>query len=62
MKITIEISAEAINLVKELALEVSGKEPSKKELKKFFTQDVTGLYDDTFCENIDDAVECYFGG
>ncbi len=61
MKITIEISAEAINLVKELALEVSGKEPSKKELQKFFLQDVTGLYDDSFSDNIDDAVESFFG-
>ena len=61
MKITIEISAEAIDLVKKLAMEVSGKSPTKKELEKFFTQDVTGLYNDSFSENIDDAVESFFG-
>ena len=61
MKITVEISAEAIDLVKKLAMEVSGKNPTNEQLEKFFTQDVTGLYDDVFSENIDDAVECYFG-
>ena len=61
MKITVEISAEAIDLVKKLAMEVSGKNPTNEQLEKFFTQDVTGLYDDVFGENIDDAVECYFG-
>ena len=61
MKITITIPKEAVEAVKSMAREVSGKKPSKEELEKFFMQDIEGLYGDTFDEGIDDAVECYFG-
>ena len=61
MKITITIPKEAVDVVKSMAKEVSGKKPSKAQLEKFFTQDIEGLYRDTFDEGIDDAVECYFG-
>ena len=61
MKITITIPKEAVDVVKLMAKEVSGKKPSKEELAKFFTQDIYGLYGDTFEDGIEDAVECYFG-
>lgn len=61
MEITITVPKSAIKAVKDMALEVSGKKPSKEELIKFFMQDVEGLYGDTFDEGIEDAVECYFG-
>ena len=61
MKITITIPKEAVETVKSMAKEVSGKKPSKEELEKFFTQDIEGLYGDLFDEGIDDAVESYFG-
>ena len=61
MKITIIIPKEAVEAVKSMAKEVSGKKPSKEELEKFFTQDIEGLYGDLFDEGIDDAVESYFG-
>jgi len=69
MKVTIEISAEAIDLVKELAMDRSEKNPTKKELEKFFAQmgkeffaqDVFGFWDDSFGKKIDDAVDEYFG-
>jgi hypothetical protein len=40
--------------------EALGKKPSKEQLIEFFTQDIEGLYGDTFEENIEDAVESYF--
>ena len=61
MKITLTIPKEAVEVVKEMAKEVSGKKPSKEELVKFFMQDIEGLYGDTFEDGIEDAVECYFG-
>lgn len=61
MKITITIPKEAIEAVKSMAKEVSGKKPSKEQLVEFFTNDIKGLYGDTFEEGIEDAVECHFG-
>ena len=61
MKITITIPKEAVDVVKDMAKEVSGKKPSKEELVKFFMQDIEGLYGDVFEDGIEDAVECYFG-
>jgi ABC-type phosphate/phosphonate transport system ATPase subunit len=61
MKITITVSKHAIKSVKEYAKELNGKTPSKDQLAKFFEQDIEGLYDDTFEEGIEDAVENYFG-
>jgi hypothetical protein len=61
MKITITIPNEAVEAVKSMAKEVSGKKPSKEQLEKFFAQDIEGLYGDTFDDGIEDAVECYFG-
>ena len=61
MKITLTIPKEAVEVVKEMAKEVSGKKPSKEELVKFFMQDIEGLYGDVFEDGIEDAVECYFG-
>jgi hypothetical protein len=61
MKITITIPKEAVNAVKSMAKEVSGKTPSKEQLVDFFTNDIEGLYSDTFEEGIEDAVECHFG-
>jgi hypothetical protein len=60
MKITITIPKEAVEAVKSMAKEVSGKTPSKEQLEKFFKQDIEGLYSDTFEDGIADAVECYF--
>ena len=61
MKITITINKEAVDVVKLMAREITGRKPTKKELEKFFTQDIYGLYGDTFEDGIEDAVECYFG-
>jgi hypothetical protein len=61
MKITITIPKEAVDAVKSMAKEVSGKKPSKEELEKFFTQDIEGSYGDMFEDGVEDAVECYFG-
>ena len=61
MKITITIPKEAVYVVKLMAREVSGRKPTKKELEKFFTQDINGVYGDTFEDGIEDAVECHFG-
>jgi hypothetical protein len=61
MKITVNVSKEAINLVKAIAKEVSGKNPSKEQLEKFFSEDIAGLYSDVFEDNIEDAVESFFG-
>jgi hypothetical protein len=61
MKITLTIPKEAVDVVKLMAKEVSGKKPSKEELVKFFMQDIEGLYGDVFEDGIEDAVECYFG-
>ena len=61
MKITITIPKEAVDVVKLMAREVSGRKPTKKELEKFFTQDINGVYGDTFEDGIEDAVECHFG-
>ena len=47
MKITITIPKEAVESVKLMAKEVSGKKPSKAQLVEFFTQDIEGLYGDT---------------
>jgi len=61
MKITITIDKEAVDVVKLMAREVSGRKPTKKELIEFFTNDIEGVYGDTFQDGIDDAVECHFG-
>jgi len=61
MKITITIPKEAVDAVKSMAKEVSGKKPSKEQLIEFFTQDIEGLYSDSFEEGIENAVESYFG-
>ena len=61
MKITITIPKEAVDVVKLMAKEVSGKKPSKEDLAKFFLSDIEGVYSDTFEDGIEDAVECYFG-
>ena len=61
MKITITIPKEAVEAVKLMAKEVSGKKPTKAQLVEFFTQDIEGLYGDTFDQLIEDAVECHFG-
>jgi hypothetical protein len=61
MKITITIPKEAVDVVKLMAKELTGKTPSKEELAKFFEQDIDGVYSDTFEDGIEDAVECYFG-
>jgi hypothetical protein len=61
MKITITINKEAVDVVKLMAREVIGRKPTKKELEKFFTQDIYGVYGDTFEDGIGDAVECHFG-
>ena len=61
MKITITINKEAVDVVKSMAREITGRKPTKKELEKFFMQDIYGLYGDTFEDGIEDAVECYFG-
>jgi len=44
-----------------MAREVSGRKPTKKELIEFFTNDIEGVYGDTFEDGIEDAVECHFG-
>jgi hypothetical protein len=61
MKITITIPKEAVDVVKLMAKEISGKKPSKEDLEKFFLNDITGVYSDTFEDGIEDAVECHFG-
>ena len=61
MKITITIPKEAVEAVKSMAKEVSGKKPSKEELIEFFTNDIEGVYGDTYEDGIEDAVECHFG-
>ena len=61
MKITITIPKEAVDVVKLMVREVSGKKPSKEELIEFFTNDIEGVYGDTFEDGIEDAVECHFG-
>jgi hypothetical protein len=61
MKITITIDKEAVDVVKLMAREVSGRKPTKKELIEFFTNDIEGVYGDTFEDGIEDAVECHFG-
>ena len=61
MKITITIPKEAVDVVKLRVREVSGKKPSKEELIEFFTNDIEGVYSDTFEDGIEDAVECHFG-
>ena len=60
MKITITVPKEAVNAVNSMVKEALGKKPSKEQLIEFFTQDIEGLYGDTFEENIEDAVESYF--
>ena len=61
MKITITIPKEAVEAIKSMAKEVSGKKPSKEELEKFFTQDIEGLYGGMSRGEFADAVEYYFG-
>jgi hypothetical protein len=61
MKITITIDKKTVDVVRNMAKEVSGKKPTKEELEKFFTQDIEGVYGDTFEDGVEDAVECYFG-
>ena len=61
MKITITVPKSAVNEVKELAKEFTGKTPSEKQLIKFFEQDITGLYSDVFEEGLEDSVEGFFG-
>jgi len=61
MKITITIDKKTVDVVRNMAKEVSGKKPSKEQLAKFFTQDIEGVYGDTFEEGIEGAVENYFG-
>lgn len=61
MQITITLPKKAVDTVKELAQEFTGKKPTKAQLAKFFEQDITGLYIDSFDEGIDDAVEEHFG-
>ena len=61
MNITITVPKEAVEAVMSMVKETSGKKPSKAQLEKFFTQDIEGLYGDTFAEGIEDSVECYFG-
>ena len=61
MKITITIPKKTVDVVRNMAKEVSGKKPTKEELEKFFTQDIEGVYGDTFEDGIEDAVECHFG-
>jgi len=61
MKITITIPKEAVEVVKSMAKEVSGKKPSKEQLAEFFTLDIEGLYSDLFVDGVEDAVHCYFG-
>jgi len=61
MKITITIPKEAVDVVKLMVREVSGKKPSKEQLIEFFTNDIEGVYSDTFEDGIEDAVECHFG-
>jgi hypothetical protein len=61
MKITITIPKEAVEAVKSMAKEVSGKKPSKEQLIEFFVNDIEGVYGDTFEDGIEDAVECHFG-
>ena len=53
MEITITVPKSAIEAVKEYAKELTGKTPSKKELKAFFEQDIPGYYSDTFEEGIE---------
>jgi len=60
MQITIRVPSDAIEQVKQLAKEMTGKTPTDTELENFFMQDVEGLYENTFSENIEDAVECFF--
>jgi hypothetical protein len=60
MKITITVPKEAVNAVNSMVKEALGKKPSKEQLIEFFTQDIEGLYGDTFEEGIEDAVESYF--
>jgi hypothetical protein len=60
MKITITIPKEAVEVVKIMAKEATGKKPSKKQLIEFFVTDIEGVYGDTFEDGIEDAVECYF--
>ena len=61
MEITITVPKSAIKAVKAYAKELTGKTPSKEELKKFFEQDIEGFYSDTFDEGIEGAVDNYFG-
>ena len=61
MEITITVPKSAIEAVKEYAKELTGKTPSKKELKAFFEQDIPGYYSDTCEEGIEGAVDNYFG-
>ena len=61
MKITITIPKEAVDVVRLMAKEVTGKKPSKEDLAKFFLCDIEGVYSDTFEDGIEDAVEGYFG-
>ena len=61
MKITITVPKSAVNEVKELAKEFTGKTPSEKQLIKFFERDITGLYSDVFEEGLEDSVEGFFG-
>jgi hypothetical protein len=60
MQITITVPSDAIEQVKQLAKEMTGNAPTDAELENFFMQDIEGLYENTFSENIEDAVECFF--
>ena len=62
MEITIKIKQSIINKVRKEAKELTGKEPTDKQIEKFFREDIQFMYSgEQFEDGLLDAVELHFG-
>jgi DNA-directed RNA polymerase specialized sigma subunit len=61
MEITIKIKQSMINKVRKEVKEFTGKEPTDKQIEKFFREDIQFMYGEQFEDGLLDAVELHFG-
>ena len=61
MEITIKIKQSMIKKVRKEVKELTGKEPTDKQIEKFFREDIQHLYSEEFEDGVLDGVVLHFG-
>lgn len=61
MEVTVKITKQMIKQVQQEVKELTGREPTQRQLEQFFRKDVNFVYKVGFEDGLGDSVDAHFG-